>query len=763
MGNLPAELNSFVGRRGELSTAKALLGSGRLLTLTGMGGVGKTRLARRVLAEVRRAFRDGVWQAELAELHEPALVAASIASAMGLHEPPGGWTIGTLQERLAGRHVLLLLDNCEHLIDACAVTVDALLRACPELSVIATSRQPLGIDGEQTLAVAPLPTPDPEQKTDLARLQEFDAAQLFLARAGAVLPGFALDRQNQQAVAALCHRLEGLPLALEFAALQVRALSPEQIVTRLDQESRLSAKGSRIAPPRQQSLRALVDWSFQLCSEPERVLWKLLSVFTGEVDLEAVEFVCAGSAVADADLVELVVGLVNKSVLTRETWEGRVCYRMAEVIRDYCRERLTEAEERSARRQHRDWYVTLTARAYAEFAGAEQLSWFTRLRREHGDIRAALGFCVTDPEGAEPAAEILLSLLDCWIAFGFVSEGRHWADQLLRKTAEPGLLRARLLRASAYLAMFQGDLAVAALDEARTLAERDGSQTELAWIAHAASLIASATGDFATCDRMIEQAVVGLRAAGDLHGLLGAVANRAVRVAVSGDLAATEVRVAEFLALAEPLGERWVRSYVLWALGIAAWRAGDGHRATALEVDSLRMRLPFDDRMGVSLCAEVLAWVAARDGEAERGAMLLGAARRAAEAIGVSVPPFALMVDDHEECENRLMSGLGNAAFETAVRRGAELRDEQVLDLAAGSGSGEPAAVAEGVAKVVSPLTRREQQIADLVAQGLSNKEIAQSLVIAPRTAEGHVEHILVKLGFTSRSQIAAWVAERRR
>ncbi|MDP9181205.1 MAG: LuxR C-terminal-related transcriptional regulator [Actinomycetota bacterium] len=759
-GNLPAELTSFVGRRRELTEARALMATTRLMTLTGMGGVGKTRLARRLAADVHRAFPDGVWQVELAELHEPALVAVSVAQAVGLRDSQGQWTIGSLQERLADKHLLLVLDNCEHLLDACAVTADALLRGCPSVHVVATSRQPLGIDGEQVLALGPLAAPDPEQPGDLNRLAEFDAARLFADRAAAALPGFVLDAGNRRAVAELCRRLDGLPLALEFAATRVRALSPVEIVARLDRDARLSSHGSRLAPPRQQSLRALVDWSFQLCSEDERLLWRSLSVFAGSIDLETVEWVCRGTPLELA-VVDLVVGLVDKSVLTREAREGRVCYRMPEALRDYGREKLAEAgEEVMARTRHRDWYVELVARAFLGFAGAEQLSWCHRLREEQADIRLALELCLDEPDPPGPAVGMVLGLLDYWLAFALISEGRHWLDRLLRADGAIGLPRARLLRATAYLASFQGEQPQL-LTEAEGLARQAGDERELAWIAHAGSLGATVSGDYATATRLVAEAVSGMREAGDAHGTLLALAAQALLACAAEDFPTAQERADEFLAVARPLRESWVRSYVLWALGIAAFHAGDLSRAKALELESLELRVPFQDTMGLALCTEVLAWVAAAEGRLPEAALLHGAALHAAQAVGIDVGTYAYMSEDQDRLEALLRAELG-PELEAARRRGADLDPAQVLELGSGTArpdrTGPTPADGDG-----SPLTPREQQIAELVAEGLSNKEIAARLVIATRTAEGHVERVLVKLGFTSRTQIAAWVAERQR
>ena len=757
-GNLPAELTSFVGRRRELSEAKGLMAASRLITLTGMGGVGKTRLARRLAADVHRAFPDGVWQVELAELHEPALVAVSVAQAVGLRESQGQWTLGSLQERLADKHLLLVLDNCEHLLDACAVTTDALLRGCPSVHVVATSRQPLGIDGEQVLAVAPLPAPDPDAQGDLGRLAEFDAARLFVERASAAAPGFVLDGSNRRAVAELCQRLDGLPLALEFAATRVRALSPVEIVARLDREARLSASGSRLAPPRQQSLRALVGWSYQLCSEQERALWSLLSVFAGSVDLETVEGVCRGTAL-EPHVVELVVGLVDKSVLSRLAGLERVCYRMPEALRDYGREKLAESgDEPAIRRRHRDWYVDLVARAYRDFAGPDQSQWLQRVRDEQGDLRLALELCLQEPEEVGVGVDLAVGLLDYWLAFGLITEGRHWLERLLAALPEAGLARARALRGISYLQAIQGQQ-TPLLVEAEELARRAQDRTELAFIAHTGALVATRSGDYDVARRLVAQAWDDMSAADDPHGRLLVLAGRALLACVAEDFPTAQATAEELFAVAEPLGESWVRSYVLWALCVAAYQAGELSRAKALALESLGLRVQLEDTMGRALCTEVLAWVAAREGRLRESALLHGAAEHAGQAVGIDVRTYAYMTAEVEGVEALLRDGLG-ADLDALRREGGQLEPTQVLSVGAGEVRQQPSAPAAGGAGP-SLLTPRERQIAELVAEGLSNKEIASRLVIATRTAEGHVERVLVKLGFTSRTQIAAWVAQR--
>jgi non-specific serine/threonine protein kinase len=761
VGNLPVELTSFVDRRRELAEAKALLSRTRLLTLTGMGGVGKTRLARRIAGELHRAFPDGVWQVELADLRQPALLVPTIAAALGLSEQNRRWNITTLQEQLQDRRMMLLLDNCEHLVDACALVADALLSACPDLRLLATSREPLGIGGEQSYPVRPLAVPGAENSS--TNVASYESVNLFLDRATAVLPGFALD-DHRSAVAQLVTRLDGVPLAIELAALQLRALSPEQILEQFDRRY-LATSGGRSVPQRQRSLRALVDWSYQLCSEPQKQLWCVLAVFIGGFELDAAQAVCADTELVGADVTELIVGLVEKSVLIREEQAGRVRLRMPEIIRAYGLDRLREsAAEPSVRRRHRDWYTALTARAHQEWIGPNQFGWFSRIRQEHANLRAALDFSLVEPDGAGNVVDTVDSVLDFWIAFGFLSEGRHWLERAIEHLPEAGLFRGRALRAAATLAAIQGDHPAAAvmLGESRALAEVAGDARELAWLAWAEGLAALQRADLATAFDALEESRRLFQPIGDTHGLANTLTVLVIVTAVSSDPSKAVDRVRELLAVAELLEDRWTTSWQLWGLGIAHWRLGDIEQATEFEVRSLTLRQPFEDRLGSAVAVEVLSWITSQQGRPDRAAKLMGAARHALTSVGTSLAAFPYLLSDHQRCETALRVKLGDQAFEKAVDRGKLLGLDETVALATGTESARTPASESSVDAASSPLTPRERQIAELIAQGMSNKEIAASLVIAQRTAEGHVEHILVKLGFSSRSQIAGWVADRR-
>ena len=413
-GNLPAEVTSFVGRRHEVAGVRRMLATNRLVTLTGAGGVGKTRLAQRVGGEARRAFPDGVWFVELAELRDPGLVAVTVGEALGIREEAVGGDSAGLTAFLADRQALLILDNCEHLIDACADLAGALLPACPGLRILATSRQALRLAGEATLAVQPLSVPDPDLPATPAELSRNESVNLLVERAGAVLPGLELTDENCATIARLCQALEGVPLAIELAVARLRVLTMEQILDRLTDRYRLLTSGARNAPARQQTLRALVDWSWDLCSADERTLWARASVFAGGFELDAAEQICGDESLPADTVLDLIESLVDKSVLTRSADGPRARYRMLEVVREYGAARLAEAGEQPAvAARHRDWFAALASYGDRHWVSPDQAVLMRRLRHEQANLRVALEHAITvGPPRTRPRSP--RSTPGCW-------------------------------------------------------------------------------------------------------------------------------------------------------------------------------------------------------------------------------------------------------------------------------------------------------------------------------------------------------------
>ena len=426
------------------------------------------------------------------EVRDPDGLAFLVTSTLRVREQGGGSPLEVLVEQLAHRHLLLVLDNCEHLLPASAILADALLRGCPRLRILATSREPLTVTGETLVAVSPLPAPEPDQPPTLADMNRYESAMLFLARAETVVPGFGLTADNYLAVASLCRRLDGLPLAIELAAARIRVLAPQQIVDRLTDRFAVLPRGRRNAPERQQTLRACVDWSFDLCTKPERRLWARLAVFAGGFELDAVEGVCADEQLPQPDLLDLLTGLIDKSILVRDDaadGDAKVArYRMLETIRDYGQEKLDEAgEDGVLRRRHRDWYLRLVARTRAEELSDRSAFWMARLTRDHANLRTALEFCLTEPGEAEAALRLAVSLPgQYWSASGLIGDGRHWLDHALGQATAPTALRARALLISSHLAVGQGDTAtgIRLLDEGEQLARQLDASAELGQAAY---------------------------------------------------------------------------------------------------------------------------------------------------------------------------------------------------------------------------------------------------------------------------------------
>ena len=754
VSGLPAEVTSFVGRRHEIAEVRRLLSVSRMVTLTGVGGVGKTRLAIRVGATLRRSFADGVWLVELADLADPDLLIPTVAQALRVRANSPSPSVDVLIDHLWGRQVLIILDNCEHLLTACAVTCDALLSSLPDLRILATSRQALGIGSEQTLAVPPLALPADRRYLDSGGSE---AVRLFAERAEAVVPGFTVTDANRAAVESICRRLDGLPLGIELAAVRLRALSVQQLLGRLDDRFRLLTSGSRAVLPRHQTLRALIEWSYAQCTEAERMLWARMSVFSGGLDIDAAEEVCAGDGIARDDVLELIIGLVDKSVLIREDHGQIVRYRLLDTIRQYGRERLAgSGAEAVMLHRHRDYYRRMAAEARAELFGPHQVAWLGRLRAEHANLRAALEYCYTEPGQATAGLEMACDLLYHWISSFYLLEGRTWLERGLAAVPEPDAPRARALWTASWLALIQAepDDAARMLREARSIGERLGLESVLAYTALYSGMVAMNAGDARAAIGCYEEALHRHRATGDPIGEALALVRLSLAHSFLGDSALSITYGEECLKVCDRHGELWHKAYTTMALGVEVWQEGDAARATALERESLRANRELDDPPGSGVNMEALAWIAAADGDHDRAARLLGILQTTWEAIGAPMSGYGYLMRYHDECVAATRTVLGEARYRRAFEAGAALPYDEGLAYALGEQS--PAAPLGGS----SPLTRREREIARLVAQGRSNREIAAELVISQRTAEGHVEHILDKLGFNSRSQIATWVRE---
>ncbi|MEV6336093.1 protein kinase [Nocardia vinacea] len=761
-GPFPLELTSFIGRRTELTEAKNLLASSRLVTLTGIGGVGKTRLALRAATGAQREFADGVRLVELGQLHDGALLPGVIAASLGVRVQ-GQPVLDVLIEYLASRQLLLVLDNCEQIVDAATKVSEILLRACPRLRILATSREPLGVGGELLLWVRPLTVPDPDRQPSLRSAARYDAVTLFVERAAAAVPGFALTEDNVAAVTEICRHLDGLPLAIELAAARLRALSPEQILARLTDRYALLTRGSRSAPSRQQTLRLCIDWSYSLCTPAEQQVWAPLSVFAGSFELDAAEQVCRNDLAAE-DLLDVLTALVDKSILIREESDSVVRFRLLETVRDYGLDKLDEAGQYTdLRRRHLDWYRQLALDADADWISPRQLDWIARLDREQPNLRQALDFCLTDTEAESDAALSIASALQpFWFSRGQVGEARHWLDLALAVgPATATAVRAKGLWRTVLVAEAQDDRTAAAalVAQVQALAERTTHPIVHAFANLSLGLHALRSGDPPQARASLEAALESFTAQDDLDGQVFALLGLGWTHESQRDSAAALSYHEKALAITESYGDSAYRSYALWGTTVAAWHHGDRDGALRL----LRQWLPLirqqKDLLMATNALETLAWiVGVQAGSARLAAVLLGATNAIRQSAGTSAVFFPSLVVHGEDCERAARRTLGRRSFEAAYHEGAAMDLDAVIGYALGE---QPQAAARGPGP--SDLTTREREVADLVADGLTNKAIAARLHISPRTADGHIEHILTKLGFTNRAQIAAWVAERSR
>ncbi|MFC7449714.1 protein kinase domain-containing protein [Rhodococcus daqingensis] len=758
-GNLPAELTSFVNRRNELAEARELLSSSRLVTLTGIGGVGKTRLALRIATSTQRSFGDGAWLVELSDLQDEALVVDVAAAALGLRSVSHQPLRTVLAEFLEPRQILMVLDNCEQVIGAAADLAGTLLQRCPELRIVATSRESLGIGGEATLRVPPLSSPAPDRRLDLAGLPSYDAVTLFAERAAAVLPGFELTEENMASVAGICHRLEGLPLPIELAVGRLPALSPEQILDRLTDRYTVLTRGSRTAPTRQQTLRLCIDWSHELCTPEEQQLWARLSVFAGSFDLTALEQVC-GDGLTPGALLDLVASLVEKSILVHEESATAGRYGLLDTIREYGLEKLAESGEYAhMRRRHRDWYERLALRAEADWVGPRQLDWIARLKLDQQNFRVALDASMAQPGDAAVGLRITAALFPFWLASGQLNEGAHWTERMLSVEGVPrGTAWVRAVSLGAVLNGFRGAVGTGAewAGWARAAAADTDDPVAAATVDYADGLLALTANDIPTAAAHFDAALEGCPPDDDLLRLAVLMGVEATR-GLLGQSAGAADCLERMLDITEPRGEIVFRAWALQTLGLTVWST-DPPRAIALLEQALRLSRSFDDAYGSSLCLDGLAWTAAADGEHTRSAVLLGSAQAMRQMGGVQDIALPSWRAHHDECERRTRRALGPKSYEESYRRGASASLGEAVAYALGESPEEQPRPRTTADKVT--LTRRELQVAGLVAEGLTNSAIAARLVISQRTAEGHVQRTLAKLGFTSRAQLAAWMVE---
>ncbi|MDR7418324.1 MAG: adenylate/guanylate cyclase domain-containing protein [Armatimonadota bacterium] len=614
--NLPRQLTSFIGRDRELAELKQLLGQTRLLTIVGTGGAGKTRLALQAAAEMLEEMTDGVWLAELAPVLDPAVVPQAVGAALGVRPEANRPMIDTLIEYLEPKQTLLILDNCEHLVDACAALVDELLQGCPRLRILCTSREALGVTGETAWRIPSLSLPNLHALPPIERLSEYEAIRLFVERAAAVAPGFTLTAEQAAAVAAICARLDGIPLAIELAAARVKVLTPPQIAARLDDRFRLLTGGSRTALPRHQTLRAAMDWSYELLSSTERAMLRRFSVFANGWTLEAAEAICIGPDIERGDVLDLQAALIDKSLVVVEEAGADARYRLLETVRQYARDKLVEAGEAEAwRTRHRDWFLALAEEARQRLQGREQTMWLGRLAGEHENLHAALEWSLACRD-AEALLRFVAAIWWYWYVRGHLEEGNRWAQIALEQTAERTPGRARALAGAAALAHAAGQYARAQAhgEEGRALAADLGDTLSQAIATVALSLVALARGDQTRAVALAEDARGRLPALENKWGraIVGLLIGEIARL--RGDWAETLARLHESHAQFRDVGDLWGMALAQRGLGFIARAEGDYERAAVLHEEGRSFARQIGDKVG-----EAYALLSLAIGEMRRG------------------------------------------------------------------------------------------------------------------------------------------------
>ncbi len=769
-GNLPTRLTSFIGRERQVAECERLLASTRLLTLTGAGGSGKTRLALELAAGLVGEFSNGIWLIDLTAISDPSLVLPAVALALEVREQPGRALLDTLTEALRDKRVLLILDNCEHLLDASAQLAEALLGQCPRLRILVTSREPLCVPSEMLLVVPPLSVPALGSRSDAGALTRYEAVRLFIERARPRRPSLDLKAEGVFAVVQICRRLDGIPLAIELAAARVGTMSLEQIAERLAATPEawlgLLSGGSRMGAPRHRGLKAALDWSYDLLDEPEQTLFRRLSVFAGGFSPEAAEAVGVGEGVVARDVLDVLTRLVDRSLVVVE-WVGPARYRLLEPVRQYASEVLNRSGEcDTLRHRHAEFFLRLGEESWPEVrSGPRQAEWFQRLEAEHDNLRAAL-LCLREQGDHEAALRLAVALRRFWSMRGYLSEGRRWLESGLTDAVEaPALVHAEALMGAGALATEQGDYDRALTCHAKSLelfrAVGDAGRT--AGALNNLAIAVTFRGEYERAREMYEEAIRIWRLTGDKCGLAEALGQLAHLALERGDYSQARALFEESLSLSRQWEDRTRATYALSGLGVLAFHQGETERAVMLLRESLGLSQELGNQRLIAYCLEYLGVVAASGDKSRRAARLLGAADKLLCEI-VGSPVVLGETADCAAAADGARSQLGKEAFEAEWVKGRTMEVERAIEFALSTKDLPPSTpfVASLPLDRSDILTRREEGVSMLVARGLTNRQIALELCLSERTVDRHVANILGKLGLASRAQVAVWVTERR-
>jgi predicted ATPase/DNA-binding CsgD family transcriptional regulator len=782
-GQLPVETTGFVGREAELARLSALLSRARLVTVTGPAGVGKTRLALRAAAKAVPGFADGACLAELATIADPGLLVPSVAGALGVAGPLRGSPLDAVLAHLADRNLLLILDTCEHLVDACAMFAEAVIARAPRVTMLATSREPLDISGENACPVAPLPVP---RRHDQGR-PAGTAVELFVQRASAAVPGYTFTPDDLPQVIRLCRRLDGLPLAIELAAIRLRALPVAELASRLDQRLALLASGHGA---RHRTLRDAIGWSHDLCTPAEKALWACLSVFGGPFTMSAAEEVCSGD-LDPGQVMPTLIRLVDKSILMRAgqaasavgpagapSWSGAgqpTRYLMLGTFRAFGAGQLAASgAEAAVKRRFIGRYLAMAAGLGDHLLDDDQLGRLRELRREHDNIRAALDCALGDratettettevpgPAQAPADVELAIALLDYWRCRGLAPEGSQWLGKAVARAPAGSAARARALLARGHLLAMQGRADLALADASQVI----DAAAELADSALTARGHLVKTMALTTLGRLTEAAEAGdearrlLSALGDRAGLIDLDIQLTYLALRGGDSQAAFRLVERALRQLGASRERWLHASCYLQAALALYLAGRDTESVWTAMRALRVKEETCDVAGLACGLELLGWLAARAGSYQRAAWLLGAAEARWERAGRRFAGLPFFEQARAGAMARSAAALGAERFAELLARGA-LQPLAATIAFALDETRDPDEDGDAPAALTARLTARELEIAALVADGLTNRQVAEKLFISRRTVDAHLEHIFGKLEITSRVMLAIHARE---
>lgn len=809
--NLPVQLTSFIGRERDLDEVESLLSNSRLVTLSGVGGAGKTRLAIQAANRVTSAFQHGVWWVDLAALHDPTLIPQIIVQAFGLRTIANQPVLESLISFVRPKQMLLIMDNCEHLSEACARLARQLLIEAPELCILATSREALGIEGETLYLLSGLPWPSSDSKVmregqgkvDLKVLMGYDAVRLFVERARSILPDFSLTFENANAIVEICKRLDGLPLALELASARINVLSVQEIAARLNDRLTLLTSGKRGGEQRHQTLKAAIDWSYALLTDEEQILLRRLAVFTAGCSHDAAETVCSGEGIVPARMLDLLASLVDKSLVIAETTGNAPARcRLLETIREYALEKLDQAGEAPrVRDRHLDFFLNRAEEAMPKQFEAYQQLWLNWLETEHDNLRTALSWAL-ESKRIETGLRLASALTYFWEIHSYVQEGLSWMERLLAAAgADVSLevhVNALVFATFQYMLLGNTHAATTCARKAVDLAEAagDAGSPVLSFAMDGLASAAKTAGDYQTAFDITEKNILNYRQAGPSFYLgmsLLAQGENAIQI---GNYEIARMRLDESLALARQDGDAFRTAHslntlgdlarlegnyagaasfyqsgaallkdlgaqrdlasLLSNLGYARLHLGDVDQANRAIRESLSIHQAQQNKPGMTECLIGLAGTAIVDGQPAAGVRLLAA------AAAISGQPDASRWRVNR-IEFEMFLGLARekttpAEFQAELAIGRALSLEQAVDYA-GQLQTYTAAVRRDK-NGLDDLTSREREVAVLIAWGKTNREIAQELVLSKRTVEKHAANILSKLGLASRAQVVRWAFE---